>query len=62
VPAGAVIQRPQALSGIIGRKGCVGGCVSRMLKTRAQPGEGIRNGMTRIVRGMQNSWSRGEIR
>jgi hypothetical protein len=48
VPAGAVIQRPQALSGIIGRKGCVGGYVSRMLKTRAQPGEGIRNGMTRI--------------
>jgi hypothetical protein len=48
VPAGAVIQRPQALSGIIGRKGCVGGYVSRISKTRAQPGEGIRNGMTRI--------------
>ena len=31
MPAGAVIQRPPALPGIIGRKGCVGGCVSRSL-------------------------------
>ncbi len=28
VPAAAVIQRVQALFGIIGRKGCVGGAVS----------------------------------
>ena len=28
MPAGAVIQRPQALSGITGRKGCVGGVIS----------------------------------
>ncbi len=28
VPAAAVIQRGQALFGIIGRKGCVGGAVS----------------------------------
>ena len=28
VPAAAVIRRGQALSGIIGRKGCVGGFVS----------------------------------
>ena len=32
MPAGAVIQRPQALSGITGRKGCVGGAVSLLLK------------------------------
>ena len=30
VPAAAVIRRVQALSGIIGRKGSVGGAVSRM--------------------------------
>ena len=30
VPAAAVIQRSQALFGFIGRKGCVGGRVSRM--------------------------------
>ena len=28
MPAGAVIQRPQALPGITGRKGCVGGVIS----------------------------------
>jgi hypothetical protein len=30
VPAAAVIQRSQALFGFTGRKGCVGGQVSRM--------------------------------
>ncbi len=30
VPAAAVIRGEQALSGIIGRKGCVGGLVSQM--------------------------------
>ena len=30
VPAAAVIRRWQALSGFIGRKGCVGGCLSEM--------------------------------
>ena len=30
VPGGAVIQRSQALFGFTGRKGCVGGEVSRM--------------------------------
>ena len=34
-PAAAVIRVPRALSGIIGRKGCVGGCVSRLLKPGA---------------------------
>ena len=61
MPAGAVIQRPQALSGFTGRKGCVGGYISRVLNpgsTRTR----IRNGITREVRGEQNSWCRGEIR
>ncbi len=31
VPAGAVIQRPQALAGIIGRKGSAGGIASLVL-------------------------------
>ena len=30
VPAAAVIQRSRALFGFIGRKGCVGGAVSRV--------------------------------
>ena len=30
VPAAAVIRRGRALSGITGRKGCVGGLVSQM--------------------------------
>ena len=37
VPAAAVIRRGRALSGIIGRKGRVGGLVSQMLNLRAQP-------------------------
>ena len=43
VPAAAVIRRWQALSGIIGCKGCVGGNISRMWNTRAQLGSCIRN-------------------
>jgi hypothetical protein len=38
VPAAAVIQRVQALFGIIGRKGRVGGAVSMLCNLRAQPG------------------------
>ena len=34
MPAGAVTREPQALSGIIGRKGCVGGLVSREVKVQ----------------------------
>ena len=34
MPAGAVIQRPQALPGITGRKECVGGCISRLLNAQ----------------------------
>ena len=35
VPAAAVIHRGQALSGIIGRKACVGGLLSLMLNPTA---------------------------
>ena len=34
-PAAAVIRVPRALSGITGRKGCVGGCVSLLLNSSA---------------------------
>ena len=37
VPAAAVIRRVQALPGITGRKGRVGGPISPTLKTEAQP-------------------------
>ena len=35
VPAAAVIRRERALSGFIGRKGCVGGLLSIKLKPEA---------------------------
>ena len=35
VPAAAVIRRERALSGFIGRKGCVGGLLSMRLKPEA---------------------------
>ncbi len=47
MPAGAVIREPRALPGFTGRKGCVGGCVSRELNTEAQLRKGLRNGTTR---------------
>ena len=37
VPAAAVIRRGQALSGITGRKECVGGSLSARSKAMAQP-------------------------
>ena len=50
MPAGAVIQRPQALSGITGRKGCVGGLVSLSLKLPTQSGKCKGNGKTKRMR------------
>ena len=47
VPAAAVIRGMQALSGIIGRKGCVGGYVSLSSNLSAQPRVREGNGMTR---------------
>ncbi len=41
------MQKPQALPGFTGRKGCVGGVISRVLKLEAQPQDRIRNGHTR---------------
>ena len=37
VPEGSVIREPQALSGIIGRKGSVGGYMRLLLNPWAQP-------------------------
>jgi hypothetical protein len=47
VPAAAVIRRWQALFGITGRKGHVGGRVSRVWKRPAQPDRAIRYCSTR---------------
>ncbi len=47
MPAAAVIRVPQALSGIIGRKGCVGGFVSLALNLSAQPRVCVGNGETK---------------
>ncbi|OGF71085.1 hypothetical protein A3E35_00940 [Candidatus Giovannonibacteria bacterium RIFCSPHIGHO2_12_FULL_44_22] len=49
MPAAAVIRGGQALSGFIGRKGCVGGMVSLRLNFRAQPGIRRRNGQAKRV-------------
>ena len=53
MPAAAVIREPQALSGIIGRKGSVGGCISLVLKPEAQPliraGNGTARGCERLA-------------
>ena len=47
MPAAAVIRVVQALSGIIGRKGYVGGNVSRLFNPKAQPLVRNRNGTAR---------------
>ena len=51
VPAAAVIRRWQALSGIIGRKGIVGGLLSLWLKFGAQPRDAIETGRLECRRG-----------
>jgi hypothetical protein len=61
VPAAAVIRVLQALSGIIGRKGCVGGCISRVLNPGAQPQARKETVQLEGVRGKE-LWCRGEIR
>ncbi len=47
MPAGAVIQKPRALPGFTGRKGCVGGVISLASNLRAQPEARAGNGHTR---------------
>ena len=48
VPAAAVRQRMQALSGMIGRKGSAGGSVSLLLKSHAQRDQSSGNYTTRV--------------
>ena len=55
VPAAAVIRRGQALSGIIGRKGYVGGSLSAGFKAMAQPLFALRTGGLECRRGKRNS-------
>ena len=54
VPAAAVIHRGRALSGIIGRKGRVGGNTSLFLKFRAQPCDGPE---TVFLEGRRGKWN-----
>ena len=46
VPAAAVIREPRALSGITGRKECVGGVISLLFNPSAQPKNRRGNGYT----------------
>ena len=55
VPAAAVIRRGRALSGITGRKECVGGCLSVGFKIMAQPLPALRTGQLECRRGKRNS-------
>ncbi len=62
VPAAAVIHRWQALSGIIGRIGCVGGFVSLRLKPGAQLRFALKTTSLEYKRGKRNSMCSGEMR
>ena len=55
VPAAAVIRRGRALSGIIGRKECVGGLLSPGFKAMAQPLYAPGTGRLEYRRGKRNS-------
>ena len=55
VPAAAVIRRGRALSGIIGRKECVGGILSAGFKAMAQPLYALRTAGLECRRGKWNS-------
>ena len=55
VPAAAVIRMGQALSGIIGRKECVGGYLSARFNLEAQPHSALRTGLLECRRGKRNS-------
>ncbi len=62
VPAAAVIRRQQALFGVTGRKGCVGGslvwCEISRLNWEGAPN----TGELECGRGKRNSWCSGEMR
>ena len=55
VPAAAVIRRGRALSGIIGRKECVGGGLSAGFKAMALLLFALRTGSLEYRRGKRNS-------
>ena len=62
MPAAAVIHRGQALSGIIGRKGCVGGHLSLWCKFSAQRCDAKETGRLECGRGKWNSMCSGKMR
>ena len=62
VPAAAVIRRVQALSGFIGHKEHVGGILSQMLKSGAQPQFASETEILEDSRGKRNSRCSGEMR
>ena len=62
VPAAAVIRRERALSGFIGRKARVGGCLSGTSNPGAQPRAGFRTGRLECGRGERNSRCSGGMR
>ena len=62
VPAAAVIRMSQALSGIIGHKGRLGGLISLMLKCGAQLRIALETVRLEFWRGRRNYKCRGEIR
>ena len=62
VPAAAVIRRWRALSGMIGRKGCVGGPLSLESKPAAQLSYALETGGLECRRGRWNSMCSGKMR
>ncbi len=62
VPAAAVIRRQQALFGVTGRKGCVGGVLFRCEISRLNWEGAPKTGTLERGRGKWNSWCSGEMR
>ena len=62
MPAAAVIRRERALSGFIGRKGCVDGMRSPLLKCLAQPSSAKETLKLECGRGKWNSMCSGKMR
>ena len=62
MPAAAVIRREQALSGIIGRKGCVDGIASLLLNIGAQLRRAKETVKLEYRRGKWNSMCSGKMR
>ena len=62
MPAAAVIRGVQALFGITGRKGSVGGESSRSYNTEANFGSANETGFLEWFRGKWNSWCSGGMR